>query len=66
MAFVLPVIFDSDIGWGPGNEVPVAFNDVPYAPFNKSDSVGKVFDWDSIGAFQLSMHENGNSQIFIM
>jgi len=33
--------------WGPSNKVPVTFqfNDVPYAPFSKTDKLGKVADW---------------------
>ncbi|VEU21574.1 DEKNAAC102746 [Brettanomyces naardenensis] len=33
--------------WGPSKEVPQAlrFNDVPYAPFSKTDKLGKVADW---------------------
>lgn len=33
--------------WGPSDKVPVTFqfNDVPYAPFSKTDKLGKVADW---------------------
>lgn len=37
----------TDDAWGPSQDVPAAmkFNDVPYAPFSKTDKLGKVADW---------------------
>ncbi|GMF08461.1 unnamed protein product [Ambrosiozyma monospora] len=33
--------------WGPMSTIPesLRFNDVPYAPFSKSDKLGKAADW---------------------
>jgi translation initiation factor 3 subunit D len=45
-------IFDHPSGWGPGDEVPDSFKAVPFAPFNKADRVGKVFDWEQQQNFQ--------------
>ncbi|KAI8800619.1 eukaryotic translation initiation factor 3 subunit D [Cladochytrium replicatum] len=41
--FVLPIIADNADGWGP----PVSADplDIPYAPFSKSDRLGKIADW---------------------
>ncbi|CDK25692.1 unnamed protein product [Kuraishia capsulata CBS 1993] len=35
--------------WGPQGDVPqsLRFSDVPYAPFSKSDKLGKAADWQS-------------------
>ncbi|KAJ3123983.1 hypothetical protein HK098_001469 [Nowakowskiella sp. JEL0407] len=44
--FLLPSIsFNSD-GWGPTPESD-ELTDVPYAPFSKSDRLGKIADWTS-------------------
>lgn len=44
--FALPTIFDNPNGWGPTEEsIPRQFLDVPYAPYNKGDKVGKVADF---------------------
>lgn len=34
--------------WGPSDDVPqlLRFSDVPYAPFSKSDKLGKAADWN--------------------
>ncbi|KAJ3180181.1 hypothetical protein HDU85_004184 [Gaertneriomyces sp. JEL0708] len=42
--FVLPVVQDHNRGWGPA-QIPEEFADVPYAPFSKSDRLGKIADW---------------------
>lgn len=45
--FAVPIINDNDDGWGP----PLAgvpnekLAEIPYAPFSKSDKVGKSADW---------------------
>lgn len=44
--FYLPAINDFEGGWGPANDVvPEQFRDIPYAPFSKSDKLGRVADW---------------------
>lgn len=46
--FPVPVLSDNPEGWGP-TTLPEQFKDVPYAPFNKSDRVGRAADWTSHG-----------------
>ncbi|KAI9244217.1 eukaryotic translation initiation factor 3 subunit D [Helicostylum pulchrum] len=44
--FFLPPIYDSQGGWGPASDViPQQFCDIPYAPYSKSDKLGRVADW---------------------
>jgi translation initiation factor 3 subunit D len=44
--FVLPVIHDNPDGWGPNPAyIPEKFQDLPYAPFSKSDKLGRCADW---------------------
>eukprot|EP01095_Lingulamoeba_sp_RSL-Kostka_P007156 TRINITY_DN224_c6_g1_i1.p1 TRINITY_DN224_c6_g1~~TRINITY_DN224_c6_g1_i1.p1 ORF type:complete len:564 (+),score=218.63 TRINITY_DN224_c6_g1_i1:29-1693(+) len=45
MAFVLE-INDNENGWGP-SDVPENFSDLPYAPFDKCDKIGKIADWNA-------------------
>lgn len=42
--FEVPSIHDNPDGWGPSH-TPDRFKDVPYAPYNKSDKLGKAADW---------------------
>ena len=42
--FEAPELADNPDGWGP-TTVPEHFKDVPYAPFNKGDKLGKASDW---------------------
>jgi len=42
--FKLPKIEQNTDGWGP-HSLPTQFNDVPFAPFSKSDRLGKIADW---------------------
>jgi translation initiation factor 3 subunit D len=47
MSFTLPPLPDTGPHWGPSsstNEIDF-FKDIPYAPFNKSDKLGKAADW---------------------
>lgn len=45
-AFVPPVIHDNPDGWGPSaSDIPEKFQDLPYAPFSKSDKLGRCADW---------------------
>mmetsp|Transcript_21867 Transcript_21867/g.30909 ORF Transcript_21867/g.30909 Transcript_21867/m.30909 type:complete len:527 (-) Transcript_21867:65-1645(-) len=43
-SFVLPTITDNEFGWGPA-DVPPQLKDIPFAPFNKNDRLGKISDW---------------------
>lgn len=51
-SFELPHIHDNpDGGWGPSSSnVPAnfKFKDIPYAPFSKSDKLGRFADWNDI------------------
>ncbi|KAJ9055273.1 hypothetical protein DSO57_1005680 [Entomophthora muscae] len=56
--FKLPSISEPTNEWGPSEEYqPEQFKDIPYAPFSKSDRLGKVADWSSEGQNRLQ-HEN--------
>lgn len=47
-AFVLPQINDHPDAWGPSpTALPAQFKDIPYAPFSKSDKLGRVVDWNA-------------------
>ncbi|RKP14575.1 eukaryotic translation initiation factor 3 subunit D [Piptocephalis cylindrospora] len=44
--FQLPQVNDHTDGWGPAASLlPTQFQGVPYAPFSKSDKLGRVADW---------------------
>uniref|UniRef100_A0A7S0YMD9 Eukaryotic translation initiation factor 3 subunit 7 n=1 Tax=Polytomella parva TaxID=51329 RepID=A0A7S0YMD9_9CHLO len=43
-AFGIPNIQDNPTGWGPVS-VPEHLKDTPFAPFNKSDKIGRASDW---------------------
>eukprot|EP00178_Gracilaria_changii_P002869 TRINITY_DN1420_c0_g1_i1.p1 TRINITY_DN1420_c0_g1~~TRINITY_DN1420_c0_g1_i1.p1 ORF type:complete len:536 (+),score=72.94 TRINITY_DN1420_c0_g1_i1:211-1818(+) len=47
-SFQLPDIHDNPDGWGPPMDLaPKKFQDMPYAPFSKSDRLGRAADWTS-------------------
>ncbi|KZV91840.1 translation initiation factor eIF-3, subunit D [Exidia glandulosa HHB12029] len=48
VSFTLPAIQDNPDGsWGPSpSHVPAQFRDIPYAPYSKSDKLGRVADWN--------------------
>ncbi|EJD43590.1 translation initiation factor eIF-3, subunit D [Auricularia subglabra TFB-10046 SS5] len=48
MSFSLPPIHDNPDGsWGPSaSQVPAQFREIPYAPYSKSDKLGRVADWN--------------------
>lgn len=49
--FKPPVIHDNPDGWGPPMELaPAKFQDMPYAPFSKSDRLGRAADWTTLGS----------------
>lgn len=52
-SFSLPPIQDNpDGGWGPSTSTnfpeQFKFKDIPYAPFSKSDKLGRVADWNDL------------------
>ncbi|TEB37080.1 eukaryotic translation initiation factor 3 subunit 7 [Coprinellus micaceus] len=52
-SFTLPPIYDNpDGGWGPSTSTnfpeEFKFKDIPYAPFAKSDKLGRVADWNDL------------------
>lgn len=49
--FVLPRVAPQPDGWGPpaGLQPPPEFADLPYAPFSKSDKLGRAADWTQTG-----------------
>lgn len=50
--FIAPHISDNVDGWGPPlDEPPEKFADMPYAPFSKSDRLGRAADWFSHGRY---------------
>lgn len=49
-SFKAPVINDNPDGWGPPMDLaPAKFQDMPYAPFSKSDRLGRAADWTAFG-----------------
>jgi len=48
MGFLIPNIVDNPEGWGPCN-MPEEHKDIPYAPFSKSDKLGRASDWINQG-----------------
>ncbi|KAI9312551.1 eukaryotic translation initiation factor 3 subunit D [Zopfochytrium polystomum] len=48
--FQLPNIHDNPAGWGPST-VPSFLTQIPYAPFSKSDRLGKIADWNAPNDF---------------
>jgi hypothetical protein len=55
--FAVPIINDNDDGWGPpaGGVPTEKLAEIPYAPFAKSDKVGKSADWQGQRNFTQSM-----------
>jgi translation initiation factor 3 subunit D len=51
-SFSLPPINDNpDGGWGPSSSATALqfkFQDIPYAPYSKSDKLGRVADWNDL------------------
>jgi translation initiation factor 3 subunit D len=47
MGFEFPPISSNFSGWGPLDQTPAGFDDVPYAPFSKTDRIGKIADWNA-------------------
>lgn len=54
--FAVPFINDNDDGWGPPAGPAIEkLAEIPYAPFSKSDKVGKSADWQGQRNFAQSM-----------
>ncbi|EJU06290.1 translation initiation factor eIF-3 subunit D [Dacryopinax primogenitus] len=51
-SFVLPEMQDNPDGsWGPStSQIPTQYKDIPYAPYSKSDKIGRFADWNEIEA----------------
>lgn len=47
-SFKLPELIDNEAGWGP-SDVPENINNIPFAPFNKADRLGRISDWTQSG-----------------
>lgn len=59
--FELPEIRENPGGWGPASDdLPDSFKDVPYAPFSKSDKLGRVADWAQLGEKDHGRENQGN------
>ncbi|KAI8444690.1 eukaryotic translation initiation factor 3 subunit D [Phakopsora pachyrhizi] len=58
--FILPNIHDHPDAWGPSpNSIPDQFKDIPYAPFSKSDKLGRVVDWNADTSLPNGLQANG-------
>ena len=56
--FNLEAIVDQEDRWGPSNEaIPQYIQQLPYAPFNKSDRLSKVADWTSQASGNYGDHQ---------
>ena len=65
-SFSLPTIHDSpDGGWGPStSNLPdnFKFKDIPYAPYSKTDKLGRFADWNDIaGDNRQGLNANANA-----
>lgn len=58
MVFSIPALHDNVDGWGPCT-VPEEYKDIPYAPFSKSDRLGKAADWINLGYQKYSNRYGG-------
>lgn len=48
--FVVPEMADQSEGWGPKlSAVPPSLEGVPYAPYNKSERIGRAADFTQHG-----------------
>jgi len=43
--FSLPAIAENSDGWGPVG-IPSELEGMPYAPYSKSDKIGRIADWN--------------------
>ena len=51
--FAVPLVHDNEDGWGPSSTcIPEKFKDTPYAPFSKSDRLGRAADWTGQQQYQ--------------
>lgn len=64
-SFSLPTIHDSpDGGWGPSTSVlpeNFKFKDIPYAPYSKTDKLGRFADWNDIAGDNRPGANNANN-----
>lgn len=62
-SFNLPQIHDNEDGaWGPSQRhLPAQFKDIPYAPYSKSDKLGRFADWNDLeGAARTALPAAGS------
>eukprot|EP01099_Mayorella_cantabrigiensis_P004656 TRINITY_DN3547_c0_g2_i1.p1 TRINITY_DN3547_c0_g2~~TRINITY_DN3547_c0_g2_i1.p1 ORF type:complete len:540 (-),score=120.21 TRINITY_DN3547_c0_g2_i1:173-1792(-) len=59
--FFVPIINDNPEGWGPVG-VPEDFENIPYAPFAKSDKLGKASDWSVQSNYQNRQFQSSRFQ----
>jgi len=59
--FFVPIINDNPEGWGPVG-VPEEFENIPYAPFSKSDKLGKAADWSVQSNYQNRQFQSSRFQ----
>jgi len=59
--FFVPVINDNPEGWGPVG-VPEDFENIPFAPFSKSDKLGKASDWSVQSNYQNRQFQSSRFQ----
>lgn len=57
--YAVPDISDAGDGWGPST-VPEHLQDIPFAPFSKSDKLGKCADWTNQNYQKYSGRYNQN------
>lgn len=59
--FFVPIINDNPEGWGPVG-IPEDFENIPYAPFAKSDKLGKASDWSAQSNYQNRQFQSSRFQ----
>eukprot|EP00239_Pterosperma_sp_CCMP1384_P000154 CAMPEP_0197848388 /NCGR_PEP_ID=MMETSP1438-20131217/8562_1 /TAXON_ID=1461541 /ORGANISM="Pterosperma sp., Strain CCMP1384" /LENGTH=548 /DNA_ID=CAMNT_0043460607 /DNA_START=50 /DNA_END=1696 /DNA_ORIENTATION=+ len=65
LKFEVPDVPENEEGWGPVS-CPESFKDIPYAPFSKSDKLGKASDWtvSGYGKYNARYHHSGVNTVF--
>ncbi|KIZ06885.1 Eukaryotic translation initiation factor 3 subunit D-2, partial [Monoraphidium neglectum] len=65
LPFAVPDISDNAEGWGPSSEsIPPHLKDVPFAPFSKTDKLGKAADWTNQYNQKYSGRQNPVATVF--
>ena len=65
LPFSLNFLSSPENPWGPPKAVPASlnFHSIPYAPFSKSDKLGKASDWFSAEQFQNQPQGKGQKNV---